>query len=81
MQGRDMRDVMINPMSKFMREDIKEFRVMAPGTTMLTWENQRKEFYKVQDRFEELVARNASQPKSKDPNLLREVLPSTENHS
>ena len=67
---------MVNPLSKFLKEDIKEFKVhYRHKFSTNTWQNQRKDFYRVQERFEELVARNAAQSKTKDPNLLRDVYP------
>ena len=64
---------MIDPMTKFAREDIKEFKVCYIHSTKLKGQNQRRDFIRVQERYEELVSRYASQSKSKEPSTIRDV--------
>ena len=71
-QGREIREIMITPMTKFLREDIKEFKVCSL-VTKLRGQGQKREFNRLQDRYEELVGRFASQSKAKEPSALREV--------
>jgi hypothetical protein len=47
---------------------------VAPEAQVITVQHQRREFNKIQDKYEDLVSRYASQSKTKEPSSLREVL-------
>src|SRR5271155_3715781 len=70
-----MRDLMINPLTKFVREDIRDFKVCASKYNVNS-QTQKRDFSRIQERYEEMVSRYASQSKSKDSNTIREVSPS-----
>jgi hypothetical protein len=63
---------MIDPMTKFLKEDIRDFKVNGLSVESNS-QNQKRDFGRTQERYEELVSRYASQPKSKEASVLREV--------
>lgn len=61
-------------MTKFLREDVKELKV-CELTAGLIIQNQKQEFLRIQERYEDLLSRYASQSKSKEPSSIRDVIP------
>ena len=64
----------MNPLTKFLRDDVRDLKVpKLLRDQQIICQNQKREFTRAQEKYEELVSRYSAQSRSKDASVIRDV--------